>query len=54
MQVGQYPRNHRRIFDAGNDLDETGAFATNTGLLEGPLMAAIKSIVFQATSITAL
>jgi hypothetical protein len=37
--VSKYLVDHHRIFDAGNDLDETGAFATNTGLLEGLLMA---------------
>jgi hypothetical protein len=39
VQVSEYLLDHRRVFDAGNDLDETGAFATNTGLLEGLLMA---------------
>jgi hypothetical protein len=37
--VSEYLVDHRRVFDAGNDLDETGAFATNTGLLEGLLLA---------------
>jgi hypothetical protein len=27
---------HHRVFDAGNQLDETGAFATSISLLEGP------------------
>ena len=39
IQVSEYPVDHRRVFDAGDDLDETGAFATNTGLPEGLLMA---------------
>jgi hypothetical protein len=30
---------HRRAFDAGDDLDETGTFATFFSLLEGPLLA---------------
>jgi hypothetical protein len=37
--VSEYLLDHRRVFDASNDLDETGAVATNTGLLEGLLMA---------------
>ena len=39
IQVSEYLVDHRRVFDAGDDLDETGAFDTNTGLLEGLLMA---------------
>jgi hypothetical protein len=39
IQVSEYFFDHTRIFNAGDDLDLTGAFATNTGLLEGLLMA---------------
>jgi hypothetical protein len=35
--VSEYLVDHRRIFDAGDDLDETCAIATFISLLEGPL-----------------
>ena len=38
-QVSEYLVDHRRVFDAGDDLDEADTFATNTGLPEGLLVA---------------
>ena len=34
IQVSKDFLNDRRVFNAGNDLEETGAFVANTGLLE--------------------
>jgi hypothetical protein len=34
-QVSEYLVDHRRVFDAVDYFDETGAFATNTGLFDG-------------------
>ncbi len=39
IQVSEYLVNHRRVFNAGDQLDETGAFATNISLREGLLLA---------------
>ncbi len=43
FQVSEYLVDHRRVFDAGDDLVDTGAFAANTGLLEGLLMAELRT-----------
>jgi len=37
IQVSKDFLNDRRVFNAGNDLEETGAFVANTGLLEWQL-----------------
>ena len=39
IEVGKYLLNNRWVFDAGDDLDETGTFVTNIRLLEGLLLA---------------
>jgi hypothetical protein len=38
-QASEYLVDHRRVFDVGDDLDETGTFATFISLLEGPQLA---------------
>ena len=43
IQVSKDFLNDRRAVNAGNDLEETGAFAANTGLLEVQLMAVIST-----------
>jgi hypothetical protein len=39
IQVSKYRPDHRRVFNAGNYLDETGKFATNICSLEGLYLA---------------
>jgi hypothetical protein len=39
IQVSKFLPDHHRVFNACDYFNETGAFATNTGLLEGLLMA---------------
>jgi hypothetical protein len=37
--VSEYLPDHHRVLNTDDYLDETGAFATNTGLLDGLLLA---------------
>jgi hypothetical protein len=55
-QVREYFPDHRRVFDAGDQLDETSAFTTNISWLEGLLWptTAISTVEFYVLWITAI
>jgi hypothetical protein len=43
IQMSEYLVDHHRIFNAGDYFDRAAAFAANTSLLEGLLLAAVST-----------